>query len=874
MSSYQCGTTEKCAPSSRSLCFASPSVVSCAGMPCTSFSVLCRGTQFLTYRHAIPFRSCSATHVSPLLSLQYYAIASSLASGSSVTKRNTRTRRTSKRTTYPTITTCTNMETHSAIHSDTTSKPTTITEHDRRVERNRQRTRVQRHFRLEADHAPTGDQPKAISSLVSKLRKGRQYQTLHGVTGSGKTFIMANIIAALNLPTLILAPNKTLAAQLCSEFSRYFPTNAVEFFVSHFKHYQPEAYLPNSGKYIAKSSSVDKHIDRLRHAATKSLFERSDTIVVASVSSIYGLGLPSDYLLASFPVQVGASFVNGVEGFTQELLSLSYISSTFEKVCVARGLFHANTDTVFISPPWLPEGTLYKLVFSNTIITHADCIEFPSGVATSLVPEVVIYPAKHFATPKDRLEVAISQIEHETKQNVANFVKEGRNLEASRLQERVAADIDMMRQVGFCTGMENYSMFLSGRSPGDPPETFLDYMPRDGKWLLFIDESHVTVPQLSAMHAGNAARKSKLIHHGFRLPSSMENRPLSHTEFWAKAAQTIFVSATPGPFELEKSGPTGVVEAVIRPTGVVDPTVKVVRSQGQLEHLTIELAKVAANGGKAIVTTITKKFAEDVAQCLATKPPVPGVLNRSLRVSYLHSGIDSVGRMQVLEAMRKGSDTISAEQTYFENLVAADPFDGEDAPLEHSSLDVIVGVNLLREGIDLPAVQLVAILDADSEGFLRGETALIQTIGRAARNVKGHVIMYADTVTGAMQRAITETDRRRKLQTAYNSLYNIRPGEVGCSEGGERNRDRWSVLNRIRKLSLLEGSALPRRSAKTKVLLSPRVANNTNIGDVTLLNIEDVDTLRNRMLDAAANQDFEMAALLRDRLMNLSGGKF
>lgn len=855
------------------LFFALPSAATWAGLPCAPASVFGRATQFLAYRHAIPLRSCTVTHTSPLLSPHRYAIVSSLASGPSVSGRGTRTKRISKRTPVSAITTPSSVQTHNPVHCDAPSRPSTITKQDRRVEENRQRTRVQRRFRLESDHAPTGDQPKAISSLVANLRKGRQYQTLHGVTGSGKTFMMANIIATLNLPTLILAPNKTLAAQLCSEFSRYFPTNAVEFFVSHFKHYQPEAYIPNSDKYIAKSSSVDKHIDRLRHAATKSLFERSDTIVVASVSSIYGLGLPSEYLLASFPVQVEASFDNGIEGFTQALQSLSYLPSAFEKVCATRGLFHATDDTVFLSPPWLPEGTLYRLAFSDTVVVHADCVEFPSGLTTSLAPEVVIYPAKHFTTPKDRLEIAISQIELETQQTVANFLKQGQILEASRLQERVTADIEMMRQVGFCTGMENYTMFLSCRSPGDPPETFLDYMPRDGKWLLFIDESHVTVPQLSAMHAGNAARKRKLIHHGFRLPSSMENRPLSHTEFWAKAAQTIFVSATPGPFELEKSGASGVVEAVIRPTGVVDPTVKVVRSQGQLEHLTVELARVAASGGKAIVTTITKRFAEDVAQCLAAKPPVSGILDRSLRVSFLHSGIDSVGRMQVLEAMRKDLHNCSSEPAYFESLVAADPFDGSDEPLEHSSLDVIVGVNLLREGIDLPAVQLVAILDADSEGFLRGETALIQTIGRAARNTKGHVIMYADTVTGAMQRAITETDRRRKLQTAYNKLYNIRPGEVGYSEEGERNREHWSVLNRIRKLSLMEGTNLPQRLSKTQVLLSSRVAKNQKIEETSFPDAESLDELRSRMLDAAENQDFEMAALLRDRLMKLSGGK-
>lgn len=842
-------------------------------MPRVSPFIFRRPIQFLTHSQSAPFYSCTATGISPLSPLHRYSTPASLASRSSVTTSRSRAKRSNKRSPRTSTTSTRKIHTNYPAHPSAPSRSPAAADHDFRLDESRQRARVHRRFCLESDHAPTGDQPAAIAALVANLRKGRQHQTLHGVTGSGKTFIMANIIAALNLPTLILAPNKTLAAQLCSEFSRYFPTNAVEFFVSHFKHYQPEAYLPNSDKYIAKSSSVDKHIDRLRHAATKSLFERSDTIVVASVSSIYGLGLPSDYLLASFPVRVGASFVDGIDGFTEKLRSLSYVASTFEKICATRGLFHATHDTVFISPPWLPEGSLYKIVFADALVTHAESVEFPAALITSLAPELFIYPAKHFATPKDRLESAIAHIERETQQTVADFLQQGRNLEASRLQERVTADIDMMRQVGFCAGMENYTMFLSGRSPGDPPETFLDYMPRDGKWLLFIDESHVTVPQLSAMHAGNAARKRKLIRYGFRLPSSMENRPLSHTEFWAKAAQTVFVSATPGPFELDKSGPSGVVEAVIRPTGVVDPTVKVVRSRGQLEHLTIELAKVAAKGGKAIVTTITKRFAEDVAQCLASKPPVPRILDRTLRVSYLHSGIDSVGRMQVLEAMRKDSETGHPERSYFEKLVADDSFQGEDEPSEHSSLDVIVGVNLLREGIDLPAVQLVAILDADSEGFLRGETALIQTIGRAARNTKGHVIMYADTVTGAMQRAIAETDRRRKIQTAYNSLYNISPGEVGGSDEAERNREQWSVLNRIRKLSLLEGDVLPHKTSKSQVFLSSKTNNSRRIEGTYPTEVEDLDELRGRMLDAAANQDFEMAALLRDRLLNLNGGK-
>eukprot|EP00177_Eucheuma_denticulatum_P003242 GFKZ01005858.1.p1 GENE.GFKZ01005858.1~~GFKZ01005858.1.p1 ORF type:complete len:953 (-),score=148.03 GFKZ01005858.1:183-3041(-) len=719
--------------------------------------------------------------------------------------------------------------------------------------------RVRRTFQLQTDHRPAGDQPKAIRALTDGLlRQERRFQTLHGVTGSGKTFIMASIIANVNVPTLILAPNKTLAAQLCSELTKHFPSNRVEFFVSHFKHYQPEAYLPASDKYIAKSSSVDPDIDRLRHAATRSLFERNDTIVVASVSSIYGLGLPTEYLDAALRIQVGDKLSRGPLDIAEGLIELLYTEET-SAMSISRGRFRTQPDMVEVSPPWEPEGTIYRITFEGGVIVRMTCSDNDAEDSHDLGEELVLYPAKHFVTPKERLELAIQAIQEEAEECVKVFRSCGKELEATRLQERVFQDIEMMKKVGYCHGAENYSLYLTGRQfssdPG-PPQTLVDYMPRDGKWLLFIDESHVTVPQLGAMHAGNAARKVKLIEHGFRLPSSMENRPLNSEEFWQKAHQTIFVTATPGPFELQRSGSEGVVQAVIRPTGVVDPTIDVVRTEGQIEHLTLALARVAATGSKAIVTTLTKRFAEDLADCLSGKPPIPGVLNRPLRVAFLHSGIDSVGRMQVLEAMKDGF-----------------PHRGEASAEDDTSpeaLDVIVGVNLLREGIDLPAVRLVAILDADSEGFLRGETALIQTIGRAARNVDGHVIMYADSITAAMRRAIGETARRRRLQIAHNSRNDIIPRGVGfqTSAVGE---DGDVLLNRIRKLRLEEGNVLTEKkfgSNRTVLRVNDTLSN--FVDSPALDDSAQFSELRSRMLQAAEEEDFETAAMLRDYLVKLT----
>lgn len=716
--------------------------------------------------------------------------------------------------------------------------------------------RARRKFELNTEYMPAGDQPKAIQFLTDGLlHQGREFQTLHGITGSGKTFMMASVIANVNVPTLILAPNKTLAAQLCSELTKFFPNNRIEFFVSHFKYYQPEAYLPATDKYISKSSSIDQHIDQLRHAATRSLFERNDTIVVASVSSIYGLGLPTEYLEASLRIRVGDWFSRGTTELVEGLVALNYVEST-RSTEVSRGFFRAGSDFVEVCPPWESEGTTYRVTTEENFIVKMVCFNSDTGEDVDVGDELVLYPAKHFVTPKERLEVAIKQIEEETRQCVELFRNDGKLLEATRLEERVTTDIEMMRKVGYCNGAENYSLYLSGRSKGSkpgPPETLLDYMPRDGKWLLFIDESHVTVPQLRAMHAGNAARKRKLIQYGFRLPSAMENRPLNAREFWQKTHQTIFVSATPGSYELERSGSYGTVEVIIRPTGVLDPTVEVVRTKGQVEHLTRSIAKIVAEGGKAIVTTLTKRFAEDLAECLAKKPPVPGVLDRSLRVSFLHSGIDSVGRMQILEAMREIQSSNEA------NIDAT-----EDSS---EGLDVIVGVNLLREGIDLPAVRLVAILDASSEGFLRGETALIQTIGRAARNVDGHVIMYADSVTAAMQRAITETARRRRLQISYNSINNIVPKRVGVQITPSQE-DGDVLLNRIRRLRLEDGNSLAEKTFSTPILATRQnLQRYTERQDQNELN--DLDDLRRRMLQAAEAEDFETAAVLRDYLIRI-----
>lgn len=716
------------------------------------------------------------------------------------------------------------------------------------------RSRVWRPFELCANHEPTGDQPNAIRFLTNGLRDGKMFQTMHGVTGSGKTFMMANIIAQSNLPTLILAPNKTLAAQIYNEMTRYFPRNRVEFFVSHFKYYQPEAYLPNSDKYISKASVVDDTIDRLRHQTTRSLFERNDTIAIASVSALYGLGLPTEYLEASICIRVGSVTDTAMWELAERLKELCYQEEE-KKDRITRGYFSTFDTYIDVSPPWEPEGTVYRVSFLQEEISRIESIDLDSGVRFDLGEEVVLYPAKHFATPKERLMAAIEKIEDELRTCMQAFSSQGKMLEASRLEQRVKDDVEMMKKVGFCHGSENYTMYLSGRDINNPPETLLDYMPRDGNWLLFVDESHVTVPQLSAMHAGNAARKRKLIQYGFRLPSAMENRPLNSDEFWQKASQTIFVSATPGPFELEKSGPRGIVEAIIRPTGVLDPLIDVVKTTGQIEHLTLELAKVASTGGKSIVSTITKRFAEDLADCLAAKVPVAGVLDRPLRVAFLHSGIDSVGRMQVLEAMKDESKR-------------ALPSNGDDV----EPLDVVVGVNLLREGIDLPAVQLVAILDADTEGFLRGETALIQTIGRAARNTKGRVIMYADTMTTAMTRAISETSRRRRLQMAFNSVHNIAPGEVGSTDPSEADHDEETLLDRIRKLKLQEGGKLHGKvfqSNASQWKQSEKLATSL----LTVESDENVESLRDRMLRAAESQEFEVAAILRDQLVRLSETK-
>lgn len=704
-------------------------------------------------------------------------------------------------------------------------------------------------FSLHAPYALAGSQPHAVRFLTRRiLNRYGPFHTLAGVTGSGKSYMMASVIAAVQMPTLVLAPNKTLAAQLYNQFKAFFPQNRVEFFVSNFKHYQPEAYLPASDKYIAKSSSIDSELDRLRHAATKSLFERNDTIVVATVSSIYGLGLPSEYLKAAFTARVGDQLT--VAQLAKALTSLNYVHHHLN-VETTRGHFRSSHNLVDVSPPWEQPGVLYRYCFEEHRLVSLHRVHLPSNSVHDLGEQLVLYPANHFVTPKHLLQDAIQRIQHETSQTVARFLAKGENLQAARLQHRVHADVQMLTKVGHCHGIENYSLHLSGRDPLTPPETLLDYMPKHGKWLLFIDESHVTVPQLGAMYTANAARKKKLVQYGFRLPSAMENRPLSMCEFWAKTHQTVFVSATPGPFELEKSHADGIVQAVIRPTGVVDPTVEVVKTTGQIEHLTARLATVASTGGKAIVTTVTKRFAEDVAECLANKPPVSGVLERPLRVTFLHSGIDSVGRMHVLEAMRSNDN--SGNQR----------IDG--SYMKMAPLDVVVGVNLLREGIDLPAVQLVAILDADSEGFLRGETALIQMIGRAARNVKGHVIMYGDTVTTAMRRAIDETARRRRLQLAYNSLYAVNPTPVGEPDS-ESSQKREPLLQRIRDMKRKQGLSASEYRLGPPCSIPINSSNSLFISKQSVYTQADVESLKDRMLSAARAEDFETAALLRDQL--------
>ena len=631
--------------------------------------------------------------------------------------------------------------------------------------------RSEHNFELVSKYKPAGDQPKAIEGLVEGLEDGLKNQVLLGVTGSGKTFTMANIIAKVNRPTLVIAHNKTLAAQLCNEFREFFPNNRVEYFVSYYDYYQPEAYIVSSDTYIEKDMSVNDDIDKLRASATSSLLERRDCIVVASVSCIYGLGIPDEYLKLHIALRPGEEFDR--DELISRLINIQY---TRNDIDFKRTTFRVKGDTVDIFPANLSESAIKVRFFGDEI---EKIYEF-DPVTGNLLRElnyVAIFPATHYAVGKNRMENALIEIEKDREKSIEDFTREGKPLEAERIGQRVAYDLEMMREVGYCSGIENYSRYFDGRKPGEPPYTLMDYFPDD--FLTIIDESHMTIPQIRAMYNGDQARKKSLVDYGFRLEAAKDNRPLKFDEFEKRLKQTIFVSATPGKYELEKAGQ--VVEQVIRPTGLLDPTIEVRPIKNQVDELMEECRKTIDRGARVLVTTLTKKMAESLTTYLT---------EHSFKVKYLHSEIDTMERVEIINGLRQGE------------------------------FDILVGINLLREGLDMPEVELVCILDADKEGFLRSEGALIQTIGRVARNANGRVIMFADTVTDSMKRAMDETARRRKLQMEYNEKHGIVPKtiikeikntlEIGkkVTEGHLSKRDIPLEIDRLTSMMKIASSQL------------------------------------------------------------------
>lgn len=589
--------------------------------------------------------------------------------------------------------------------------------------------KVNMNFKLKSEYTKAGDQGKAIDALTLGLNKGHKEQTLLGVTGSGKTFTMANVIEKMNRPTLVLAHNKTLAAQLCSEFKEFFPENAVEYFVSYYDYYQPEAYVASTDTYIEKDSSINEEIDKLRHSATAALSERRDVIIVASVSCIYSLGNPIDYKTMVISLRPGMKKER--DELIKKLVELQYERNDIN---LTRNKFRVRGDVLEIFPA-ISDNTVIRVEFFGDEIDRISEINSTTGEVKTTIKHVAIYPASHYIVPKEKLNKAISEIEAELKERVKYFRENDNFIEAQRIEQRTRYDIEMLQEIGFCKGIENYSRVMSGRKPNSAPFTLLDYFPKD--YLLFVDESHVMLPQVRSMYAGDKARKKSLIDYGFRLPSAYDNRPLTFDEFYSKVNQVVFVSATPGDFEKEKS--KQVVEQVIRPTGLVDPEIIVKPVDGQIDDLVAEINARVDRKERVLVTTLTKKMAEDLTDYLS---------DVGIKVKYMHYGIDTIERMEIVRDLRLGK------------------------------FDVLIGINLLREGLDIPEVSLVAILDADKEGFLRSERSLIQTIGRAARNANGKVIMYADTVTHSMEMAITETQRRRTIQMNYNKEHNIVPKTI------------------------------------------------------------------------------------------------
>lgn len=647
-------------------------------------------------------------------------------------------------------------------------------------------------FKLVSDYKPTGDQPQAIEKLVDGVNKGYKEQTLLGVTGSGKTFTMANIIAQLNRPTLVLAHNKTLAGQLCSEFKEFFPENAVEYFVSYYDYYQPEAYIATTDTYIEKDSAINDEIDKLRHSATSALSERRDVIIVASVSCIYSLGDPIDY--KNMVISLRPGMQKSRDEFIEKLVSIQYERNDINFI---RNKFRVRGDIVEIFPVY-SNDTAIRVEFFGDEVDRISEINALTGTVKNVLSHVAVYPASHYVVSPEKMEKALEKINAEMENQVAEFEKAGKLIEAQRIRQRTEYDMEMLRETGFCKGIENYSAVMSGRKPGEPPFTLLDYFPDD--YLLFVDESHVTLPQVRGMYGGDRSRKESLINFGFRLPSAYDNRPLTFDEFYKKTGQKIFVSATPGPFEKEKS--VCVAEQVIRPTGLLDPEITVRSTEGQIDDLISEINVRIERKERVLVTTLTKKMAENLTEFLS---------GHGIKVRYMHYDIDTIERMELIRDLRLGE------------------------------FDVLVGINLLREGLDIPEVSLIAILDADKEGFLRSETSLVQTIGRAARNADGQVIMYADTVTDSMEKAITETYRRREKQIAYNKEHNIVPETI---KKGVRE---------VLEISSKDKGGRKKMSRSEKDKLIAR--------------------LTEEMKAAAKILEFEHAAYLRDRIEKLKSEK-
>ena len=651
-------------------------------------------------------------------------------------------------------------------------------------------------FKLVSQYKPMGDQPEAIDSLVSGIENGLDEQVLLGVTGSGKTFTMANVIARINRPTLVLAHNKTLAAQLCSEFREFFPENAVEYFVSYYDYYQPEAYIPHTDTFIEKDSSINDEIERLRHSATSSLFERRDVIVVASVSCIYGLGDPIDY--ANMVISLRPGQTRDFDELLRKLIEIRYERND---IAFGRNMFRVRGDTVEIFPAYSNDKAI-RVEFFGDEIDRISEINVVTGAATRFLSHAAIYPASHYVTTKEKMAAAIDRIRAECDERVKYFTDNGKLLEAQRIKQRTDYDIEMMQELGYCSGIENYSRVISNRAPGSPPLTLLDYFPKD--FLLLVDESHVTLPQVRAMYRGDRARKETLVDYGFRLPSAFDNRPLKFEEFTERIHQRVYVSATPGEYERERAGQ--IVEQIIRPTGLLDPEIFVRPIEGQIDDLMGEINEKIRMGQRALVTTLTKKMAEDLSAYLT---------GSGIRCRYMHHDIGTIERMEIIRDLRLGE------------------------------FDVLVGINLLREGLDIPEVGLVAILDADKEGFLRSETSLIQTVGRAARNADSKVIMYADTITPSMRACIDETARRREKQMAYNKLHGIEPK---------------TIVKSVRDLIEISTDAV-----------TASKANGVKMTDRERREL--ISQLEDKMKKAAAMLEYEIAAQLRDEIIRLRGEK-